>query len=304
MITLPVSVRHTDLPEKVDGRVIISNSEVMDYLKCERKHLYAHAMKIRPKSQSSSLSRGIIGHEALAEYYANDRDEAKAFKVIDSHAVAGTADLDMLTGLRNLLAFYFTFHADDDKLFRILEVEKPFYMDLGEDYSYGMRLDLLVEMISGPYAGEKIIVDHKFQYNFPTADDLTMNAQLPKYIGTVRNSGVDVKRGMLNILRWRVTKANELNAAERFKREYIAPSPVEIRNIMREQVLASERIADRKAMGVEAYKQVALRALNGMTCKNCPFINICKTELVGENAAVMIATEFVQNEYGYVEDGE
>jgi len=282
------------------GRIIISNSEVSTFLSCERKHYYGHGLGLAPKKLSDSLSRGIIGHEALAEYYENDCNPDKMFRVVDTHAVQGTGDLDMLTGLRTLLAFYVEHYAEEDaKLFDILEVEKAYYMDLGDEYSYGMRLDLLVQMKAGPYMGEKIIIDHKFLYNFMTADELSLNVQLPKYIGTLRNSGHDVKRGMLNQLRWRVTKANEHVAAERFRRDIVTPSAPLIRNIMKEQVIASEKIADRKAMGVEQYGATALRSINSMTCKNCSFSNLCSTELNGEDASVMIQTEFEQNKYGY-----
>ena len=283
-----------------DGKVIISNSEVSTFLSCERKHYYGHGLGLAPKKLSDSLSRGIIGHEALAAYYENDCNPDKMFRVVDTHAVAGTGDLDMLTGLRTLLSFYVEHTAEEDaKLFDILEVEKAYYMDLGDEYSYGMRLDLLVQMKAGPYMGEKIIVDHKFLYNFMTADELSLNVQLPKYIGTLRNSGHDVKRGMLNQLRWRVTKANEHVAAERFRRDIVTPSAPLIRNIMKEQVIASEKIADRKAMGVEQYGATALRSINSMTCKNCSFSNLCSVELNGEDASVMIQTEFEKNTYGY-----
>lgn len=299
-------LRSSELPQTTeDGKVIISNSEVGAFLSCERKHYYAHGLGLAPKKTSESLSRGIIGHEALAEYYIHDRNPDKMFRVVDKHAVDGTGDLAMLTGLRTLLSFYVEHYADEDaRLFDVLEVEKAYYMDLGEDYSYGMRLDLLAEFKAGPYMGEKILIDHKFQYNFPTPDELALNVQLPKYIGTLRQSGHDVKRGMLNVLRWRVTKANEHVAAERFRREIVTPSAQRIRQIMKEQVLASERIADRKAMPIEVYEASALRSINSMTCKNCSFANLCTTEMNGEDASVMIATEFQKNEYGYSKGDE
>lgn len=303
---LPTSLRGSNFPVTTeDGKVIISNSEVGTFLSCERKHYYAHGLGLAPKKTSDSLSRGIIGHEALAEYYMHDRNPDKMFRVVDSHAVAGTGDMDMLTGLRTLLSFYVEHYADEDaKLFDILEVEKAYYMDLGDDYSYGMRLDLLALIKAGPYMGEKMLIDHKFQYNFPTADELALNVQLPKYIGTLRKNGHDVQRGMLNVLRWRVTKANEHVAAERFRREVVTPSAPLIRNIMKEQVLASEKIADRKAISIEQYEATALRSINSMTCKNCAFSNLCSTELMGEDASVMIQTEFQKNTYGYSKGDE
>ena len=305
-VELPTSIRGSYLPLTTeDGKMIISNSEVGTFLSCERKHYYAHGLGLAPKKTSDSLSRGIIGHEALAEYYMNDRNPDKMFRVVDSHAVAGTGDMDMLTGLRTLLSFYVEHYADEDAaLFDILEVEKAYYMDLGDEYSYGMRLDLLAQFKRGPYMGEKVLIDHKFQYNFPTADELALNVQLPKYIGTLRNNGIDVKRGMLNVLRWRVTKANEHVASERFRREVVTPEPKLIRQVMKEQVLASERIADRKAEPVRVYGAIALRSINSMTCKNCAFSNLCATEMRGEDASVMIQTEFQKNTYGYSKGDE
>jgi hypothetical protein len=99
-----------------------------------------------------------------------------------------------------------------------------------------------------------------------------------------------------------VTKANERVAAERFKRDVITPDSKLIRNVMKEQIIASERIADVKALPVEAYEKRAIRSINTMNCKNCSFTNICSTELAGEDASVMIQTEFQKNTYGYAVD--
>lgn len=300
-VNLPTSLRGSQFPLMTeDGKVIISNSEVGTYLACERRHYYAHGLGLAPKTTSTSLSRGIIGHEALAAYYMNDRNPDKMYRVVDTHAVAGTADLEMLTGLRTLLGFYVENYADEDaRLFDILEIEKAYYMDLAEDFSYGMRLDLLVQMKAGPYMGEVVLVDHKFAYNFPTAAEMALNVQLPKYIGTLRKNGINVHRGILNTLRWRVTKANEKVAAERFRRDVITPDSKRIRNILREQILASERIADLKALPIEEYERRAVRSVNSMICKNCPFQNPCATEMAGENIGVMLQTDFQKNTYGY-----
>lgn len=300
-VKVPASMRGSNLPPILDGKVIISNSEVTDFLKCERKHYYAYGLGITPKKMSTSLSRGIIGHQALAAYYENDFNPSKAFRVIDQHAVDGTGELDMLAGLRTLIGQYFEFYEDDPQLFDILEVETAHYMDLGEDYSYGMRLDLLVHMKKGPYMGEKILFDHKFQYDFIGPDDLALNVQIPKYLGTLRNDGINVQRGILNQLRWRETKENKEDFSKKFRREPLSPQTKEIREVMREQVLASERIADRK-QSIDVYKQTALRSVNAMTCLNCPFVAPCKAERTGEDITVMLATDFQKNEYGYTEE--
>ena len=47
----------------------ISNSEVSSFQQCERKWYYGYKMNLEPNVTSTSLSRGVLGHEILAVYY-------------------------------------------------------------------------------------------------------------------------------------------------------------------------------------------------------------------------------------------
>jgi hypothetical protein len=300
-----------DVPE--DMTYLVSNSEVSNYLSCERKHYYAHALNLEPINFSTSLSRGIIGHEALAAFYdvmQNDGSINLAVEmmeaVVDKYYVntlqqqgfsRKTETLEMLTNLKALLTRYVEFQKGDG--WRIIEVEQSHVMPLVDQYGYGMRLDLLVQMTNGPRAGEIWIVDHKFVYDFYSQDTLRINAQMPKYLATVRtDSGLVIKGGILNELRHRMKKG-PMTDDELFRREVITPSAVRTRNIMKEQIKASEEIMERHALPVEEYGKRAKRVMNQMVCKNCSFLEPCMTELDGENISLMLKTEYKPNTYGY-----
>lgn len=313
-----------DVPE--DMTYLVSNSEVSNYLSCERKHYYAHALNLEPINFSTSLSRGIIGHEALAAFYdvikawQDSQDQNTVVTPVGVHNEAvemmnAVVDkyylqtlqqqgfsrkqetLEMLTMLKQLLSRYVDFQHDD--MWKIIEVEQSHVMPLFDQYGYGMRLDLLVQFTVGPRAGEIWVVDHKFVYDFYSQDTLRINAQMPKYLATVRaETGLVIKGGILNELRHRMKKG-PMTDAELFRREPLTPSTTRIRNIMKEQIKASEEIMERHALPVEVYGERAKRVMNQMVCKNCSFLEPCMTELDGENISLMLATEYKPNSYGY-----
>lgn len=284
----------------------ISNSEVSTFLMCERRHYYAHGIKLAPKNYGLSLSRGIIGHEALQAFYQGLIDEmpieyarAKAIQAVHPYFLGNDLNLDrvqMLTGLVALLNQYFDDVAAKDD-FVPIAAEQTLSMPLDENIEYPMRFDLLAGMKSGQYAGEVVLIDHKFVYNFWSVDDLMLNAQAPKYVATLRHNEVPVKRMIINQLRWREVKSNP----ERFRREVITPVAQEIRTVIREQYEASKRIAERM-QDIEEYGKTAIRTLNHMTCTNCSFAMLCRVELLGQDPSLLIATDFKPNEYGYEDE--
>lgn len=292
---------------------LVSNSEVSDFLLCQRKHYYAHLRKLKRKGQSDALTRGIVGHEALASYYEvlmdnspGEPSQVHSASVLDRAEQAARATLhgylsagDSLVGqeivydLDRILKRYFEYAANDN--WTILAVEKQYGIPINNDFEYTMRLDVLAVI-----NGEPTLVDHKFKYNFFTQAELDMNAQVPKYIGTLKYNGIPVERGMMNQIRYRVSK--DQSDENMFKRVYIKPHPVEIKNTLREQILVSEKIIDRRALTVEQQSEAALRVMSPMICKNCPFIDLCKAELQGGDITLAIRSEFEVNDYGYNDD--
>jgi PD-(D/E)XK nuclease superfamily len=288
----------------------VSNSEVAAFTSCERKHYYGHLLNLKPVRYSDSLNRGIIGHEALAAFYQGVMDgesleRCRTFMndVVTAYLMIAikngdSASKEMLLGLVNLLEVYVEFQAEDQ--WEILAVEKSYHLSINESYGYGMRLDLLVKLTTGPRAGEIAIVDHKFVYDMYTLDALRVNSQMPKYLATVRaDTGLVITHGILNMIRHR-TKKGPMTYEEKFRREIILPSNTRIRSIMREQFLVSEKIMARRNMPIEQAEQQTSRALNLMTCRNCSFIDLCMDELDGHDVSLSIQENFEENtSYGY-----
>lgn len=281
---------------------LISNSEVSDFLLCQRKHYYAHLRKLKRKGQSDALTRGIVGHEALASYYealmdglSHEAAEDAARRTLMGYLSSpdSLVGQEIVYDLDRILRRYFEFARSDN--WTILAVEKQYGIPINNDFEYTMRLDVLALI-----DGEPVLVDHKFKYNFFTQAELDMNAQVPKYIGTLKYNGIPVERGMLNQIRYRVSK--DQSDENMFKRTFVKPHPVEIKNTLREQIIVSESIIERRAMTQDEQSEAALRVMSPMICKNCPFIDLCKSELMGGDIALTIRSEFEVNDYGYNDD--
>lgn len=289
-----------------DGTYIISNSEVATFLACQRRHYYAFLYEkhgLEPKQFSTALSRGIIGHQALNTLYnvlreTEDIDKARHAMILTVNEIAmeHNADIDMLGKLLSLLKDYCDFYLEEDlENWEILQVEKYYDAPLTVDFKYGMRLDLLVR---DRYTGETILIDHKFVYDFYTANQLLIDAQIPKYLGTLMANGVRVHKGMINQLRHR-TKKGPMEYEEKFQREYQPLNVTEIRKIMRDQIIVSEDISNRRNMPEEEAESIAVHNIHKQNCNNCAFLRICKTQLLGEPITLEAQTFYRPNSYGY-----
>lgn len=259
----------------------ISNSEASAYLQCERKWYYGYHQNLQPISSSTALSRGVIGHEALAEYYQVLMDDPGNFvqaeresnSKIFEYIMQDGADVEMLTALNGLLQRYYAIARGDG--WEILAVEKSYDIEVNDEFGYVMRLDLLAGI-----KGQTVLVDHKIVYAFHDANALDMNCQMPKYMGALRANGETVDYAILNQIRHRQKKGGNTDE-ETFQRVVLRPSGIEIRNVLREQFKASAQIVQLHRNPDAA--DVVLRTMNNMTCKNCGFANLCKTELMGQD---------------------
>lgn len=291
------------LPDVANGEDLsrkISNSEVDAFLTCERKYYYAHGLNVEPKNTSTSLSRGIIGHEVLAEYYEHLMNHPGEYEKAEYagraiiHKYLQTSDpfaAEMLYDLDRIILRYFDYARGDE--WEILAVERAYSIPINDDFQYAMRLDLLARI-----DGEITVVDHKFVYDFKSQDAIDMNVQMPKYLGTMRFNGINATGAILNQVRHRLKKG-PMTDDEMFRRSRVHVSQVEIRNVLRDQIVASERIIERRALSREEHAKVALRVSNEMICKNCSMLPLCKAERMGGDITNMLAVDYRPNTYGY-----
>ena len=276
----------------------ISNSEASAWLACQRRYFYQYGPEpLYPKTYSEPLTRGIIGHDALEQYYtalqngatsyeALQISRSKLFSYID-HPTIIPETQTIIYDLDILLQQYV--EQTDDSNWIIRSVEKMANLPLTSRYEYVLRLDLLVEERT---SGKIILVDHKFVYNFWSMDEIDMSPQIPKYVATLRAQGVEIDHFLLNQLRYRKLKSG----VHEFKRSPVYPSQAKLRNAIKEQIAVSEQIANFRELTPEAQFLTALpvRQMYG-ACKGCLVRDLCLSEYGG--ADITIAKELNYQKY-------
>lgn len=278
----------------------ISNSEVATWLTCKRKYYYEFDLNLEPRISSGALGKGTLLHEGLAVYY-EDLQAGNSHKVatevartrLQSYLSASEYDFETVMEVDRLLQGYWNFYQGDPN-WEILEVEKGYDLSMTEDYEYSLRLDLLVRERD---TGLVVLVDHKTAYDFWTEDDLDLNPQFPKYIGSLRANGVNVDKAVLNQIRTRSIKAPTME--QLFRRTTCKPSLAKIQNAMREQVISSMEIIQHRALPVEVQAANSVRLLNKTMCKFCNVKSLCLAEYDGGDISVSIETDFRPRTYGY-----
>lgn len=293
----------------------ISNSEVATWLTCKRKYYYEFDLNLEPKVSSGALGKGTLLHEGLALYYASlkEWDEGagtpgdpagvtrrhesavnRARTMLQNFLASGNGyDFETVMEVDRLLQGYWNFYQGDPN-WEILEVEKGYDLAMTEDYEYSLRLDLLVRERN---TGAIVLVDHKTAYDFWTEDDLDLNPQFPKYIGSLRANGVNVDKAVLNQIRTRSIKAPTLD--QLFRRTVCKPNLAKIGNAMREQVISSMDIMKHRNLPLEVKDQNSVRILSKQVCKFCNVKSLCLAEYDGGDITVAKETDFRQRTYGY-----
>lgn len=284
----------------------ISNSEVMAWLTCQRKYYYAFDLDLEPKGSDTglmygtALNRGTIVHEALANYYSvlADTQPNKNYLLAEGAAMSYLTsmmdkvyDETFIMEIMQLVRRYFEYAKRIQDNWKILAVEEKYEIPVNVDYTFTMRLDLLVNI-----NGEIVIVDHKTVYDFWHDDDLKMNPQMPKYIGALRFNGMLVQRAIVNQIRTR-TKKSPMTDDELFRECSITPSNTKIRNILTEQFTASDEILKHRALSLEDRSKHVKRTMGKMTCGHCSMLSLCHSELEGQSIEHDIAMNFKQNTY-------
>lgn len=286
--------------------MIISNSEVEAYQHCPRKHWYAYGLKRTPTQKTLPIKHGILGHTILEAYYRAKMEQKNHVDCVQAGmaVLAEYLTLDnqsyegkVITMVSDRFLAY-TEHYKDEP-WKILAVERPYAISLIDGVDYAMQLDLLVEWTDGPYKGEKIIVDHKWGYNFQSADEIYFGGQLPKYIWTLQRSGhPDVKWGMVNQIRYRAIK--DAVAPKIFMRNRVEPTKERLDNVMDAQFSVGYEIMQKKLE--RGWKiTVPTPYLSRVICKNCFFKLPCGIELDGRDPTRTLAVNYTTNTYGYSE---
>lgn len=290
--------------------MIVSNTEVSTFNLCEYQHDIRFNRSLEPRylSVNTPLGMGILGHEAFEAYYLEMLEGSpvetslKAARAVLEAKISWIQEnepeefqqLIKIAHLIELFEAYAEFYRQEP--FRVLAVEKVYQTNIAPGIEYGLKLDLLVEWLKGIDAGELVIIDHKFVYNFKSRAELEMDCQLPKYTKTLRDNGLHVSHSIFNQVRYRELKAP--GPTDVFLRMRMDSSPRKIKNIWAEQRETAEKIKERRE-GTSDENPV--RTLHILACRYCLFQGLCETELDGRDSTSMQITDFKDSTYGYVD---
>lgn len=285
----------TAQPEVPEPRVI-SNSEVGNWNSCRAKYRYYHDLKLEPVHKSDSLSLGITLHNCLENYYRKILQGATRKEALDAafYVIQQVMLKDAVIAQRAYLMLdgYFAVYAEEQRDWKILAVEQDYRIPLTNEYTYVMKLDLLVQDLNDLRIK---IVDHKSTYDFWGEDDFALNMQFPKYIGALRFNGIKADEIVVNQLRTRSLKNPKMD--DLFRRTTIKYSDYTIRQALQEQIVASQQIAAYRALPEPLRKQQATRIANRMMCRSCGVKSLCIGEFNGADISYLIEQDYQRNSY-------
>lgn len=289
--------------------LIISNSEVDTALRCQKLHYYQYALGLYPRKLSHANHIGLLGHHVLETYYRAMKDGASrddafqlGWKDIERALDEPLIENDVVSIVSTRFMQYHKHYAHDT--FEIVDVEGVYTYPVNDKVTFGLTLDLLVKYNSGPWAGQYVVIDHKYKYNFLSPDELSMHAQTYKYIWTLQQKGYHVKRAMINQIRYRM---DVKDPDKIFKRAYLVPKgQAHLDNIMAEHMKVAEEIHSNKTQPVSWYGDVAKRRLYSRDCAGCYFRLPCHLELIGKDNSSVLADMYAPEDpntfyrpYGY-----
>lgn len=275
----------------------VSNSQVSTFLRCKRAHYYSYGMKIQSKKPSVAMTRGNMGHVALAQYY-NSLKLGSTHKVAVKDATVALRDeaefyptLDTDTLLRELgsvLSHYFRTYEREASEIEVLEVEKSFEVQITADFSLPFIVDLILRH---PRYGVEAW-DHKFVWDFWSNKVVDLDPQLPLYYAGLKMFGYHSFGVRYNELRYRDTIENKNHPETRFKRPAPTITPSNVITTMDEHIETGREIYRLKQLPLDVWEKSVVRTRNNQACRNCPFAAICTGDLNGEDRGLYLGYDY------------
>jgi hypothetical protein len=286
--------------------VIVSHSEVDAYLLCERRHYYAFGERLQRKSQSESLTRGILGHQFMDAFFQRFKETGSfdvALNAIDgiisSYVTAATPveTAKMLIDLHKRIVGFLTLHRSRIETWKIVHIESTFRVPMDhimEGLTFAFQPDLIIEV-----NGQWEVVDWKYPYNFYNPQSMSLLPQLPKYISGLRQLGHIVRTGHYAEIRYRSMK--DPSPGQLYKITPYKPSPANLRRTWHEYSIAVAEIAKYKTFTLPEWEGGVLRVGNNLVCRSCSFKDLCVAEKEGSDGLAIRRNMFEPSTYGYVE---
>lgn len=310
--------------KQVTSQIGVSNSDAMNSYACELAWAFAHhpEMNYTRRTFSVARDRGIIGHHALEIWYkglrdGRDPDESASeslryihdlrVKELKAGEFADAERLEALNWLHYVLTMYFERYEDDAKHWEILEVEAFHAQEFkGEiDFYLPSRLDVTIYQKAGKFKGETSPLDHKFTADFWNEYKLSLNSQFPLYILALRAARFAnkpkpvVKRVIVNQIRTRIKKIENLTPHDTFKRSFKTYTSTRLQNVSENHMKTAVHLAYLKRLTWEEAQTVIRAALGSMACQYCDFKDLCDVTFDGGDPTEVINATLKKNDYGY-----
>lgn len=272
----------------------VSHSEAQAYLSCERKHFYQYGLEVERKGKSSAMWRGTLGHTILQSIFLLRQEGSSWEDAFDAgrtellQNLYSGADPDHVTTIKTAIDFF-----QESEVYRsweILAVEKDFTAQLTEDIIYPFVVDLIIK----DEFQRTIVVDSKFIYDFYNDNDLRLLSQLAKYQGVLMLTGTHIDLSMYLQLRTRKLKNPTVESMVRV--EELEFSQARINRALTEQIHVAKIAASRHALSLEEWSLMAPRTSESMVCDRCPMRDLCAAELNGEDAQLVLDTQYKKRE--------
>lgn len=271
--------------------VRISNSQVNNYMECQKKFELAHIDKLMKLDGMVAIRRGQTGHQIMKAWGKAVMAGASETDALAAGINAGS-EYNMQYAMEVFPMIAYWIKNEFPKLgWKIVEVEKTYYVNVGvaEDgrpLVFPYTIDLLVEA-----EGRLVIVDWKFQADKFDEDMIVLHPQLKRYIVGLRSQKINVHHGIFVTFR---TRANlKAGPEERTELQDDKPTVPQLKEAMSVQIEMMNRIA--------SHKGPYLRVLNKNMCSYCPFKKICLVETMGEDSSLVRQFDYTRTDYDYDE---
>jgi len=280
--------------------VKISNSQIADFQKCERRFYYAHMLDLRARDYPEPLKRGIDGH-ALFEVALKFRMEnpeapyencvSSLNALIEEYVTEGN-QLG-LSVYRHVIAFIARVYEEE---WEVVSVERNVLSETPyDDIEFAWTADVVFRWTKGPKRGRLFMLDWKFTAQQWNDVQVAMHQQLFKYMSYWNQENPEDKIGHVGIVNLLTRAAQGEVASKLFAIKWQTVNKDKIARIDFENDILIQRVAVAKSTWAP---EQFVRTNDSYACKMCMFANdICPAELEGRSIEKYLQVNYVKNTY-------
>lgn len=282
--------------------MIVSNSDIYSYQKCERRFYYERILELRPKEYPSAMEIGTFGHKLMEEFFTvllEGGTYEDAAHATGQHLIAEINHPERTKIYRHVLAFgaYFL-----QQPWKLIAIEEKGNHPVAPGREFGFTPDLIIEFTQGPKRGQQAVMDYKFTGQYWNDRQLNTFQQIPKYI-IYKNErdGTNIRTGGVVMLNTRA--AENATGQQLFLIKWVPITKKKLETIKYENEILVERVAPFFAMPPENAERLVVRTVDHYNCKMCWFADdLCPMDMDGRDTSRVIERNYIKNDYGYNKD--